>query len=78
MTNVNIYLLLIIIIYYRIHIIITIIISYVTGSVHVCLLFNKKTKKHLASQKETELIGDRKDCSNEAIEWNLGPNVPAA
>ena len=38
-TNVNIYLLLIIIIYNRIHII-TIIISYVTGSAYVCLLFN--------------------------------------
>ena len=40
-------------------------------------IVNKKTKKQLASQKETELIGDRKDCSNEAIEWNLGPNLAA-
>ena len=29
----------------------------------------KMSKKHLASQKETELISDRKDCSNEVIEW---------
>ena len=33
------------------------------------------SKKHLASQKETELISDRKDCSNEVIEWNLGLNL---